>query len=151
MSQWMLTHMLHAVVLVFRFDWFFKSRTPPELQRRADTLIRLIEKELEDENVSRSGVLGRRGCASCAPGRWGDGVSTVYLLCGRCWMWQGCSVAGECAQECVHMCVLHVCFMWGMLTDCVCLLCCAVSVYSPRQQLSASVLVGPARRAARPT
>jgi SWI/SNF-related matrix-associated actin-dependent regulator of chromatin subfamily A member 5 len=30
----------------FRFDWFFKSRTPSELQRRTDTLIRLIEKEL---------------------------------------------------------------------------------------------------------
>jgi hypothetical protein len=41
-----------------RFDWFFKSRTPPELQRRADTLIRLIEKELEDENVSREQGLG---------------------------------------------------------------------------------------------
>lgn len=34
-----------------RFDWFFKSRTPQELARRADTLIRLIEKEQEDENV----------------------------------------------------------------------------------------------------
>jgi len=35
-----------------RFDWFFKSRTPQELARRAETLIRLIEKEQEDENVS---------------------------------------------------------------------------------------------------
>eukprot|EP00512_Aurantiochytrium_limacinum_P004433 CAMPEP_0171496774 /NCGR_PEP_ID=MMETSP0958-20121227/6893_1 /TAXON_ID=87120 /ORGANISM="Aurantiochytrium limacinum, Strain ATCCMYA-1381" /LENGTH=1279 /DNA_ID=CAMNT_0012030923 /DNA_START=175 /DNA_END=4014 /DNA_ORIENTATION=- len=33
----------------FRFDWFFKSRTAAELQRRADTLVRLIEKELEEE------------------------------------------------------------------------------------------------------
>lgn len=32
----------------FRFDWFFKSRTPQELARRSDTLIRLIEKENED-------------------------------------------------------------------------------------------------------
>lgn len=32
----------------FRFDWFFKSRTPTELARRAETLIRLIEKENED-------------------------------------------------------------------------------------------------------
>ncbi|GAX78211.1 hypothetical protein CEUSTIGMA_g5653.t1 [Chlamydomonas eustigma] len=32
----------------FRFDWFFKSRTPQELGRRCDTLIRLIEKENED-------------------------------------------------------------------------------------------------------
>jgi len=29
----------------FRFDWFIKSRTPTELGRRVDTLIRLIEKE----------------------------------------------------------------------------------------------------------
>lgn len=35
-----------------RFDWFFKSRTPQELARRAETLIRLIEKEQEDEHVS---------------------------------------------------------------------------------------------------
>jgi SWI/SNF-related matrix-associated actin-dependent regulator of chromatin subfamily A member 5 len=32
----------------FRFDWFFKSRTPAELARRCDTLIRLVEKEAED-------------------------------------------------------------------------------------------------------
>merc|ERR1712241_1375834 len=30
---------------LFRFDWFIKSRTPQELGRRVDTLIRLIEKE----------------------------------------------------------------------------------------------------------
>jgi SWI/SNF-related matrix-associated actin-dependent regulator of chromatin subfamily A member 5 len=35
----------------FRFDWFFKSRTPAELQRRTDTLIRLIEKELAEKNM----------------------------------------------------------------------------------------------------
>ncbi|CAG9463301.1 unnamed protein product [Pedinophyceae sp. YPF-701] len=33
----------------FRFDWFIKSRSPQELARRCDTLIRLVEKELEDE------------------------------------------------------------------------------------------------------
>lgn len=39
----------------FRFDWFFKSRTPQELARRCDTLIRLIEKEGEEERaVERS-------------------------------------------------------------------------------------------------
>ncbi|KAL3157174.1 hypothetical protein ABBQ38_001414 [Trebouxia sp. C0009 RCD-2024] len=32
----------------FRFDWFFKSRTPQELARRCDTLIRLVEKENEE-------------------------------------------------------------------------------------------------------
>ncbi len=31
----------------FRFDWFIKSRTPVELARRCETLIRLIEKEFE--------------------------------------------------------------------------------------------------------
>lgn len=32
---------------VFRFDWFFKSRSPQELQRRCNTLLGLIEKEAE--------------------------------------------------------------------------------------------------------
>ncbi|KLO15808.1 SNF2 family DNA-dependent ATPase [Schizopora paradoxa] len=34
---------------VFRFDWFFKSRTPQELQRRCNTLLGMIEKETEGE------------------------------------------------------------------------------------------------------
>ena len=33
----------------FRFDWFFKSRTSLELQKRCDTLLKLIEKEHFDE------------------------------------------------------------------------------------------------------
>lgn len=32
---------------VFRFDWFFKSRSPQELQRRCNTLMGMIEKEEE--------------------------------------------------------------------------------------------------------
>lgn len=32
----------------FRFNWWFKSRTPTELKRRADVLIRLIEKENDE-------------------------------------------------------------------------------------------------------
>lgn len=32
----------------FRFNWFMKSRTPHELKRRVDVLIRLIEKENEE-------------------------------------------------------------------------------------------------------
>ncbi|KAJ7590813.1 P-loop containing nucleoside triphosphate hydrolase protein [Mycena floridula] len=32
---------------VFRFDWFFKSRSPQELMRRCNTLLALIEKEAE--------------------------------------------------------------------------------------------------------
>lgn len=43
----------------FRFDWFFKSRTPQELQRRCDTLIRLVEKENEEVDAKKGG--GRKG------------------------------------------------------------------------------------------
>ena len=32
----------------FKFDWFFKSRSSAELQRRGDVLLRCIEKENED-------------------------------------------------------------------------------------------------------
>ena len=38
---------------LFRFDWFLKSRTPQELGRRTDTLIRLVEKENLDENSNK--------------------------------------------------------------------------------------------------
>jgi SWI/SNF-related matrix-associated actin-dependent regulator of chromatin subfamily A member 5 len=34
---------------VFRFDWFFKSRSPQELQRRCNTLLSMLEKEAEAE------------------------------------------------------------------------------------------------------
>ncbi|KIY43532.1 hypothetical protein FISHEDRAFT_53398 [Fistulina hepatica ATCC 64428] len=34
---------------VFRFDWFFKSRSPQELQRRCNTLLAMIEKETESK------------------------------------------------------------------------------------------------------
>ena len=33
---------------LFRFDWFIKSRTPQELGRRCDTLIRIVERENEE-------------------------------------------------------------------------------------------------------
>jgi len=53
---------------LFRFDWFFKSRTPPELQRRCDTLIRLVERENEElseqaakEKKARKSASGRSG------------------------------------------------------------------------------------------
>lgn len=38
----------------FRFDWFIKSRTATELQRRCSTLIALIEKELEESEPKSS-------------------------------------------------------------------------------------------------
>jgi SWI/SNF-related matrix-associated actin-dependent regulator of chromatin subfamily A member 5 len=43
---------------VFRFDWFFKSRSPQELQRRCNTLLGMIEKEAEAraEDAKRNGA-----------------------------------------------------------------------------------------------
>jgi SLIDE len=44
---------------VFRFDWFFKSRSPQELQRRCNTLLGMIEKEAEtkqQEEVKTKGT-----------------------------------------------------------------------------------------------
>ena len=38
---------------VFRFDWFFKSRTPQEIQRRCNTLLAMLEKEAEAEEKKR--------------------------------------------------------------------------------------------------
>ncbi|KZV70252.1 hypothetical protein PENSPDRAFT_743561 [Peniophora sp. CONT] len=38
---------------VFRFDWFFKSRSPQELQRRCNTLLGMIEKEVEEVGVTK--------------------------------------------------------------------------------------------------
>lgn len=49
---------------VFRFDWFFKSRTPQELQRRCNTLLGLIEKEAETYQQEEVKVKGQRGKVS---------------------------------------------------------------------------------------
>jgi SWI/SNF-related matrix-associated actin-dependent regulator of chromatin subfamily A member 5 len=48
----------------FRFDWFIKSRTAAELQRRCNILISLIEKEMGD--LSDKPATGRRGRKSNA-------------------------------------------------------------------------------------
>ncbi|KAI1784329.1 SNF2 family DNA-dependent ATPase [Ganoderma leucocontextum] len=49
---------------VFRFDWFFKSRSPQELQRRCNTLLGMIEKESEgkqaEEVVKTKGTKGKK-------------------------------------------------------------------------------------------
>lgn len=34
---------------VFRFDWFLKSRSPQELQRRCHTLLGMLEKEAAEQ------------------------------------------------------------------------------------------------------
>lgn len=44
----------------FRFNWWFKSRTPVELKRRVDVLIRLIEKENEEIMEARKLAEKRR-------------------------------------------------------------------------------------------
>ena len=38
----------------FRFDWLFKSRTPIELGRRVDLLIRLIQNESKEPQARGS-------------------------------------------------------------------------------------------------
>jgi len=49
---------------VFRFDWFFKSRSPQELQRRCNTLLGMIEKEAEvkqlEEIKAKGGTRGKK-------------------------------------------------------------------------------------------
>ncbi|KAH7909061.1 SNF2 family N-terminal domain-containing protein [Hygrophoropsis aurantiaca] len=49
---------------VFRFDWFFKSRSPQELQRRCNTLLGMIEKEAEarqqEEIKAKGGARGKK-------------------------------------------------------------------------------------------
>jgi SWI/SNF-related matrix-associated actin-dependent regulator of chromatin subfamily A member 5 len=32
----------------FRFNWFFKSRSPEEIQKRCDVLVRVVEKEVQE-------------------------------------------------------------------------------------------------------
>ena len=58
---------------VFRFDWFFKSRRPQELQRRCNTLLGMIEKEAEGkqaEEVKIKGTKGKVSISSFRSERW---------------------------------------------------------------------------------
>jgi len=52
----------------FRFDWFIKSRTPQELSRRCDTLIRLIEKENEDLESDEQSKKGSKRISASGKG-----------------------------------------------------------------------------------
>lgn len=45
---------------LFRFDWFFLSRTAEELKRRCTTLLTTIVKEFEDIKPSSNGVNGKQ-------------------------------------------------------------------------------------------
>lgn len=54
----------------FRFDWFLKSRTAVELQRRCNTLITLIEREnAELEEKERNERKKKAPKANVAPGQ----------------------------------------------------------------------------------
>ena len=44
---------------LFRFDWFFKSRTPQEIGRRVETLVKLVERELEDKDYEEAKKAGK--------------------------------------------------------------------------------------------
>ena len=57
----------------FRFDWFFRSRTSLEIQRRCDVLIRMIEKEEEDLQALQSGAAGAVVSGGGGGGKGGDG------------------------------------------------------------------------------
>ncbi|KAJ7760399.1 P-loop containing nucleoside triphosphate hydrolase protein [Mycena metata] len=54
---------MHAddVYELFRFDWFFKSRSPQELQRRCNTLLSMIEKEAEVRLAEEAKAKGPKG------------------------------------------------------------------------------------------
>lgn len=49
---------------VFRFDWFFKSRSPQELQRRCNTLLGMIEKEASEQQAQEVKAKGTKGKVS---------------------------------------------------------------------------------------
>ena len=44
----------------FQFDWFFRTRSAPEIQRRCDVLIRAIEKEAENSLRGRGRASEKR-------------------------------------------------------------------------------------------
>lgn len=48
----------------FRFDWFLKSRTAQELQRRCNTLITLIEREMMELEEKEKAERKKRGKAA---------------------------------------------------------------------------------------
>jgi hypothetical protein len=48
-------------ILLFRFDWFIRSRTAMELQRRCNTLISLIEKEIQESEEQAKTEKKKRG------------------------------------------------------------------------------------------
>ncbi|KAF8456437.1 SNF2 family N-terminal domain-containing protein [Kalaharituber pfeilii] len=58
---------------LFRFDWFFLSRTPIEIGRRCTTLISTIVKEFEE----KEGGMGSSGSGGGVGGGTGGGISAI--------------------------------------------------------------------------
>ncbi|KAK5942442.1 chromatin remodeling complex Adenosinetriphosphatase [Knufia obscura] len=46
---------------LFRFDWFFLSRTPIELSRRCQTLIQTVVREFGEDKDSKTNGVGKKG------------------------------------------------------------------------------------------
>lgn len=65
-----------------RFDWFLKSRSPAELSRRVEYLVKLIQKEYEDDQKARAAAAKRRIRAS-GGGAGSAGVTAVATPRGR--------------------------------------------------------------------
>ena len=64
----------------FRFDWFLKSRTALELQRRCNTLITLIERENQEieekEKLDKKKKTNNVGQAKAGQKRKNDGAAS---------------------------------------------------------------------------
>ncbi|KAF6767798.1 hypothetical protein AHF37_10448 [Paragonimus kellicotti] len=70
----------------FRFDWFLRSRTAMELQRRCSTLITLIEREMcdiDDRSKQPRGV-SNSAQTGIAAGGTGGGATTAATTGGGC-------------------------------------------------------------------
>ncbi len=60
---------MHFLPLLARFDWFIKSRTAMELQRRCNTLITLIEREnSEIEEKEKAEKRSKKGSKASSAG-----------------------------------------------------------------------------------
>ena len=61
----------------FNFDWFFKSRNASELGRRADLLIKLVEKENSDLDGRSRPKSSPRGVRDCQRNRRSRGRASA--------------------------------------------------------------------------
>ncbi|CAI5467210.1 unnamed protein product [Closterium sp. Yama58-4] len=66
---------------LFKFDWFLKSRQPPELARRCDTLIRLVEKE--NQELEEKERQAKRDKKNSAKVRWRFSVKLLSRQASR--------------------------------------------------------------------